>query len=91
MLSNFESQRLQTVDVISDLTKHKDDLEKTSKELLIEKEALVRSLNNITDGVRDIDFIVSDKKRANKNIDKLTIQLSSSETNLKNNIFHYIR
>ena len=83
VLSNFESQRLQTVDVISDLTKHKDDLEKTSKELLVEKEALVRSLNNVVGGVRDINDITSDKKKTNKNVDKLTIQLSNSETNLE--------
>ena len=83
VLNNFENQRLETVDVISKLNKQKEDLENTSKVLLTEKEALVRSLNNVVDGVRDIDLIVSDKKRANKNIDKLTIQLSDSESNLK--------
>ena len=83
VLSNYENQRLETVDVISKLNKQKEDLENTSKLLLTEKEALVRSLNNVVDGVRDIDLIVSDKKRANKNIDKLTIQLSDSESNLK--------
>ena len=83
MLSNYENQRLETVDVISQLNKDKDTLEKTSKELLVEKEALVRSLNNIVDGVRDIDSITLDKNKALKSVDKLTIQLSNSETNLE--------
>ena len=51
--------------------------------MLVEKEALVRSLNNVVGGVRDINDITSDKKKTNKNVDKLTIQLSNSETNLE--------
>ena len=83
VLNNFENQRLETVDVISKLSKDKDALENTSKELLVEKEALVRSLNNIVEGVRDIDSITLDKNKALKSVDKLTIQLSNSETNLE--------
>jgi len=83
VLNNFENKRLETVSTIEELAEEKEELESISKQLLVEKESLVRSLNQIVDGVRDIDSITSDKQKANRSIDKLSIQLSTSETNLE--------